>query len=75
MTALSIPVALAIALRCAPAEDGMLVAIVRQESGLKGHTDLAKRRSPAAVAKDRAGRRVKMAREIVIREGGDPSPA
>ena len=36
MTALSIPVALAIALRCAPAEDpGMLVAIARQESGLE----------------------------------------
>ena len=35
MTALSIPVALAIALRCAPAEDpGMLVGIARQESGL-----------------------------------------
>ena len=33
MTALSIPVALAIALRCAPAEDpGMLVAIARQET-------------------------------------------
>ncbi len=36
MTALSIPVALAIALRCAPAEDpGMLVGIARQESGLE----------------------------------------
>ena len=36
MTALSIPVALAIALRCAPAADpGMLVAIARQESGLE----------------------------------------
>lgn len=36
MTALSIPVALAIALHCAPAEDpGMLVVIARQESGLE----------------------------------------
>jgi len=36
MTALSIPVALAIALRCAPAEDpGMLVGIARQESRLE----------------------------------------
>ena len=36
MTALSIPAALAIALRCAPAEDpAMLVAIARQESGLE----------------------------------------
>ena len=36
MTALSIPVALAVALHCAPAEDpGMLVAIARQESGLE----------------------------------------
>lgn len=36
MTALSIPVALTIALRCAPAMDpGMLVAIARQESGLE----------------------------------------
>lgn len=35
MTALSIPVALAIALHCAPAEDpGMLVGLARQESGL-----------------------------------------
>jgi type IV secretion system protein VirB1 len=39
MTALSIPVALAIALYCAPAEDpGMLVAIARQESGLETMT-------------------------------------
>ncbi len=36
MTALSIPAALAIALRCAPAMDpGMLVGIARQESGLE----------------------------------------
>ena len=36
MTALSIPVALAIALHCAPAEDpGMLVGIAQQESGLE----------------------------------------
>src|ERR1700728_4126622 len=36
MTALTIPVALAIALRCAPAEDpGMLVGIARQASGLE----------------------------------------
>lgn len=36
MTALGIPAALAIALRCAPAEDpGMLVGIARQESGLE----------------------------------------
>src|SRR5271155_1356107 len=36
MTALSIPVALAIALHCAPAEDpGMLVGIARQESRLE----------------------------------------
>ena len=36
MTALSIPVALAIALRCAPAEDpAMLAGIARQESGLE----------------------------------------
>lgn len=39
MTALSIPVALAIALHCAPAEDpAMLVAIARQESGLETMT-------------------------------------
>ncbi|MFZ3236258.1 MAG: transglycosylase SLT domain-containing protein [Stellaceae bacterium] len=39
MTALSVPVALAIALRCAPAEDpGMLVGIARQESGLETMT-------------------------------------
>jgi type IV secretion system protein VirB1 len=39
MTALSIPVALAIALHCAPVEDpGMLVAIARQESGLEPMT-------------------------------------
>ena len=39
MTVLSIPVALAIALHCAPAEDpGMLVAIARQESGLETMT-------------------------------------
>jgi len=39
MTTLSIPVALAIALRCAPTEDpGMLVAIARQESGLETMT-------------------------------------
>ena len=39
MTALSIPVALAIALHCAPAEDpGMLVGIARQESGLETMT-------------------------------------
>ena len=39
MTALSIPVALAIALHCAPAEDpGMLVAIARQETGLEPMT-------------------------------------
>jgi type IV secretion system protein VirB1 len=39
VTALSIPVALAIALHCAPAEDpGMLVAIARQESGLETMT-------------------------------------
>ncbi len=39
MTALSIPAALAIALRCAPAEDpGMLVGIARQESGLETMT-------------------------------------
>ena len=36
MTAVSVPVALAIALQCAPAEDpGMLVGIARQESGLE----------------------------------------
>jgi type IV secretion system protein VirB1 len=39
VTALSIPVALAIALRCAPAEDpGMLVGIARQESSLETMT-------------------------------------
>jgi type IV secretion system protein VirB1 len=39
MTALSIPVALAVALHCAPAEDpGMLVGIARQESGLETMT-------------------------------------
>ena len=39
MTAMSIPVALAIALHCAPAEDpGMLVGIARQESGLETMT-------------------------------------
>ena len=39
MNALGIPVALAIALRCAPAADpGMLVAIARQESGLEPMT-------------------------------------
>jgi type IV secretion system protein VirB1 len=39
MTALSIPVALAISLHCAPAEDpGMLVGIARQESGLETMT-------------------------------------
>lgn len=36
MTALSIPVALAVALHCAPAEDpGMMVGIAQQESGLE----------------------------------------
>ncbi len=36
MTALSVPVALAIALHCAPAEDpGMMVGIAQQESGLE----------------------------------------
>jgi type IV secretion system protein VirB1 len=36
MTALSIPVALAVALHCAPAEDpAMMVGIARQESGLE----------------------------------------
>jgi hypothetical protein len=39
MTALSIPVAMAIALHCAPADDpGMLVGLARQESGIETMT-------------------------------------